>query len=186
MRFLSTGDPLEAEDLLTPLREIAPTILDSIGLHPYPAVDLVHTDPVDPMPVTEETVLLRELPYAALEQLITRATSGSPQVITEVRQLGGAYARRPEHPDAFDHRDARFSVFLAGIAGVPGTLEHAHDVIAALQPWAHQGMWPNYRSARDAESAARAYAPATLARLRATAQAYDPAGVLTMGAVIRA
>jgi len=185
VRFLSTGDPLEAEDLLTPLREIAPTILDSIGLHPYPAVDLVHTDPVDPMPVTEQTVLLRELPYAAVEQLVRHITTGTPHVITEIRQLGGAYAREPRHPDAFDHRDARYSVFLAGIAGVPGTIERGAELLAALQPWAHQGMWPNFYSARDAKSAAAAYTPATLARLRATASAYDPAGVLTMGAAIR-
>lgn len=185
VRFLSTGDALEAEDLLAPLRKIAPTVLDSIGLHPYPAVDLVHTDPVDPMPVLEQTVLLRELPYAALEQVIVRATTDSPQVITEVRQLGGAYARTPAHPDAFDHRSARFSVFMAGIAGIPGTIEHGEGLIAALQPWAHQGMWPNFRSARDPQSTAMAYSPATLTRLRATAQAYDPAGVLTMGAAIR-
>ncbi|MDX6219026.1 MAG: hypothetical protein QOJ48_707 [Frankiales bacterium] len=184
VRYLATGDPIEAEDLLAPMRAIAPTIIDSIGLHPYPAVDLVHVDPVDPMPVVEQTVLLSEFPYAALEALMVRTMSGSPQVITEVRQLGGAYAQAPEVPDAFDHRAAAYSVFMAGIPDIPGTMEHGRDVIAALQPWAHQGMWPNFRSARDAESTAAAYTPATLARLRAAARAYDPAGVLTMGAAI--
>ena len=54
-----------------------------------------------------------------------------------------------------------------------------------MAPWAYDGMWPNFGPAHDGAAARRAYRPETLARLRAAAETYDPAGVLTMGAAIR-
>jgi hypothetical protein len=188
VRFVWTGDPAEGEELLAPLREIAPVVLDAIGLHPYPAIDLVHADPVDPMPAVEAPLLLKAFPYAALEVLLanTGIGSGSPQVMTEIRQLGGAYSRPGAHPSAFDHRDAGFSLLMIGLPDIPGTIDHGQQVLKAMAPWAHDGMWPNFGPVHDRDSARAAYTAPTLARLRATAHAYDPAGVLTVGAAIRA
>ncbi|MGB8650701.1 MAG: FAD-binding protein [Mycobacteriales bacterium] len=187
VRFVWTGNPAEGEHLLAQLRTVAPVILDGVGVLPYTEIDRVHSDPVDPMPSLEGALLLRSFDGAAAEALLalTGAGSGSPQVIAEVRQLGGAYARPGEHPSAFDHRDAAFSLLLVGMAHVPGTAEHQATVRSALAPWAYDGMWPNFGPAHDAESTRAAYRPATLNRLRATARAYDPTGVLTMGAAIR-
>lgn len=187
VRLLYTGSEEDGRALFAPIRAAAPVILDGVGELPYSAVDLVHSDPVDPMPSYDEAVLLREFTSATAATLLahTGAGSGSPQVVVEVRQLGGAYARAGEHADAFDHRDAAFSVLVVGIPQIPGALEHAHQVLDALAPWAYDGLWPNFGPAHDATTTARAYSPATLARLRATADAYDPQGVLVMGAAIR-
>lgn len=188
VRFVWTGSPEEGEALFAPIRAVAPVILDGIGELPYTAIDAVHADPVDPMPSHEAALLLREFSADTAAVLLahTGAGSGSPQVMAEVRQLGGAYARPGAHPDSFDHRDAAYSLLLVGMPQVPGTVEHADGVLAALAPWAYDGMWPNFGPAHDPGTTARAYRPATLARLRATAQAYDPQGVLTMGAALRA
>jgi FAD/FMN-containing dehydrogenase len=187
VRFVWTGDAAEGEELFAPMRAVAPVILDGIGELPYTAVDAVHADPVDPMPSHERSVLLQEFSADTAATLLAHAGagSGSPQVLVEVRQLGGAYARPGAHPNAFDHRDAGFSVLLVGMPDVPGTLQHADRTLAALSPWAYDGMWPNFGPAHDAATARAAYRPATLSRLRATAQAYDPHGVLTMGAAVR-
>jgi FAD/FMN-containing dehydrogenase len=187
VRFVWTGTPEEGEALFAPMRQAAPVILDGIGEYPYTAVDAVHADPIDPMPSHEQAVLLKEFTAdtAAAFLASTGAGSGSPQVMAEVRQLGGAYARQGQHAAAFDARDAGFSVLLVGMPQIPGTLEHGEAVIAALAPWAYDGMWPNFRPAHDTATTRAAYRPTTLARLRATAQAYDPTGVLTMGVAIR-
>jgi FAD/FMN-containing dehydrogenase len=188
VRFVWTGDAQEGEDLFAPMREVAPVILDMIGVHPYPAIDLVHADPIDPMPAHEVAMLLTSFPDDAVDAFLAKTGegSGSPQVMAEIRQLGGAYARAGQHPNAFDHRDAGFSLLLVGIPDIPGTTEHAEGTLAAMAPWAYDGMWPNFGPAHDAEAARKAYRPETLARLRAAADTYDPAGVLTMGAAIRA
>ena len=87
-------------------------------MKPYTAIDSVHADPVDPMPVVDPAILLDDFTEETAERLLAIAGpgSGSPQVLVEVRQLGGAYAREAAYPNAFSHRAARFSLLAVGIA----------------------------------------------------------------------
>ena len=187
VRLVWTGDPAEGQRRLDEMRAVAPVILDDAMLRPYTEIDHVHADPVDPMPVVEASTLLREFPAEAADALlaVAGAGSGSPQVLVEVRHLGGAYAREPEHPNAFCHRSARFSVLTVGISMDPTVVPHADQVIAALADWDTGRVWPNFAPAHDAASAARAYDPATLARLSEITAAYDPHGVLAIGGYTR-
>ena len=41
---------------------MAPVILDDAALKPYTAIDSVHADPVDPMPVIDPAILLNGFP----------------------------------------------------------------------------------------------------------------------------
>jgi hypothetical protein len=192
VRFVWTGDPDEGARLLDQIRAVAPVILDDAALKPYAAIDSVHADPVDPMPVVDPAILLNGFPAEAAERLfeIAGPGSGSPQVMVEVRHLGGAYAREGAHPAAFDHRGARFSVLTVGMAmdeasaGV--ALAHADQVFAALGDWDTGGVWPNFGIPHDAVSARRCYDVPTLARLREVVDTYDPEGVLQAGAYTRA
>lgn len=181
VRFLWTGEPDEGARLLETMREAAPALLDGIDVLPYPAVDAVHADPVDPMPVFEKASLLGEFPTEAVHALLEVAGPGarSAQVIVEVRQLGGAVARPGEHESAFDQREAAYSLLTIGVAGTPGLEDHAAAVIQALNPWATGGMLPNFAPAAD--GAARCYGASTLARLRAAIRTYDPHGVIAVG-----
>ena len=187
VRFLWTGDAAEGERLLDEMRTVAPVLVDDAAVKPFAAIDSVHADPVDPMPVVESAMLLRELPAEAAAALLatTGPGSGSPQIAVEVRQLGGAISRPGEHPSAFDQRDAAFSVLTVGIAFDPSVAPHGASVLAALSEWDTGGAWPNFAPPSDAASAHRAYSPQTLARLAAVARAYDPAGVLAAGAYTR-
>jgi hypothetical protein len=105
--------------------------------------------------------------------------------MAEIRQLGGAYARAGEHPSAFVHRDAAFSLLTVGIAFDPRVVPHAHDLISALSDWDTGGVWPNFAPPHDEATAQRAYDPATLAHLADVAQRYDPDAVLAAGALVR-
>jgi hypothetical protein len=188
VRFLWTGDPAEGERLLDGIRAIAPVILDDAMLRPYTEIDHVHADPVDPMPVTDPAILLDGFPAEAAERLfaVAGADSGSPQLMVEVRHLGGEYAREGAHPTAFDHRAARYSVLAVGMAADPRALPHAAEVFAALADWDTGGVWPNFGIPHDATSARRCYTPATLARLAEVVRTYDPQGVLQAGHYTRA
>jgi hypothetical protein len=187
LRFLWTGDPIEGERQLDRMRAVAPAILDDAAVKPYTAVDSVHTDPVDPTPAIDPAILLAEFPAEAAERLLEVAGdgSGSTLILLEVRALGGAYARSPQHPDAFNHRDARFSVLAVGLAATPDMaaqgMVDADGVFAALAPWDNGRVWPNFGPVHDEYSARRAYDEATRERLAAIVRAYDPDGVLNVG-----
>jgi hypothetical protein len=192
VRFLWTGDPDEGARLLDELRAVAPVILDDACLRPYTEIDRVHADPVDPMPVIDPAILLDAFPAEAAGRLLAVAGqgSGSPQVLVEVRHLGGAYAREGAYPSAFSHRAARFSVLAVAIAAdeamAAGGLAHADQIFGALADWDTGGVWPNFGVPHDAASARRCYDEPTLARLREVVATYDPDGVLQAGAYTRA
>jgi FAD/FMN-containing dehydrogenase len=188
VRFVWTGEPRHGARLLDEIRSVAPVILDDANLKPYTAIDSVHADPVDPMPVVDPAMLLTDFTAETAELLLAVAghDSGSPQVIVEVRQLGGAYAREGRHPNAFAHRAARYSLLAVGMADDPTALPHAQRLFAALAHWDTGGIWPNFGPPHDADTARRAYDPATLARLSAVTRSYDPHGVLQAGSYTRA
>lgn len=192
IRFVWTGEPEEGARLLNEMRSVAPVILDDAMLRPYTEIDHVHADPVDPMPVVDPAILLDGFPAEAAEQLLAVAGygSGSPQILVEVRHLGGAYAREGAHPSAFSHRAAKFSVLTVALAAdedmAAGALAHAGQVFSALADWDTGGVWPNFGIPHDAVSARRSYDEATLARLREVVDTYDPRGVLQAGAYTRA
>jgi hypothetical protein len=188
VRFLWTGEPAEGARLLDDLRAVAPVVLDDVALKPYTAVDSVHADPVDPMPVIDPAILLTGFPAAAAERLLAAAGpgSGSSLLLAEVRQLGGAYARAPRHGNAFSHRAAEYSVLAVGLAPDPASVPDAERVFAALADWDTGGVWPNFGPPADPAAARRAYDPATLVRLQEVVRRYDPDGVLQAGAGVRA
>lgn len=184
VRFLWVGDADEGSRLLDQMRAVAPALLDDAAAKPYTAVDSVHADPVDPLPGHDEAILLTDLTEEAVERLLALGGpgSGSPQLMVEVRQLGGAYAREGSHPSAFVHRHAAYSLQTVGIAPDPAVAAHAQRLFAALAPWDTGGTWPNFSPPHDPVSARRAYDEVTLARLAAVAERYDPDGVLAGGA----
>jgi FAD binding domain len=192
VRFVWTGEPEEGARLLDEMRAVAPVILDDANLRPYTEIDHVHADPVDPMPVVDPAILLDGFPAEAAERLLAVAGygSGSPQVLVEVRHLGGAYAREGTYPSAFSHRAAKFSVLTVAVAAdeamAAGALAHADQVFTALADWDTGGVWPNFGIPHDAVSARRSYDEETLARLREVVGTYDPQGVLQAGAYTRA
>jgi hypothetical protein len=188
VRFTWTGSTSDGAELLAPLRTVATPVADTVGELPVTDIGAVHSDPVDPMPVHEETDLLHSLPEAAVEALlgVAGAGSGSPLLIVELRQLGGALARPPAQPDVVCHRDASYALSAIG-ALVPPVAEavpvHGAAVRQALAPWTTGAALANFAAGTGAGRLARSYDPATLARLTALAAAYDPADVLRAGQV---
>jgi len=184
VRYVWTGDSEEGERRFAEIRGLAPILLDDVALKPYTAIDSVHTDPLDPMPVYEAASVLTDFPAEAVDALLAQAGSGSgsPQVLVEVRQLGGAFTRGGEHESAFSSRDAAWSLLIVGIADVPGGESHAEAILRAMEPWTGGHRLPNFTF--DPENYVDAYDEAALARLRAAIRTYDPYGVMAIGRTI--
>jgi FAD/FMN-containing dehydrogenase len=187
IRFLWVGDDAEGARLLEGMRSVAPVILDDVAVKPYTAVDSVHADPVDPMPAFDNGMLLTELSDQTVQRLLEAAGpgSGSPQIMLEIRQLGGAYSRPAQHPSAFDHRSANYSLLVVGIAMDPRVQPHADQLFAAMSEWDTGGVWPNFAAPHDKATARRAYSAQTLDRLADVSDRYDPDGVLAAGSFAR-
>lgn len=190
VRYTAVGDLVEAERLFAPIRNVAAPLMDSVGVLPYAAIGAVHADPLDPMPVSEGQALLSELPVEAVDAILAVAGPGSqsPQVIVELRMLGGAFAREARHRSAFCHRNAAFALTTIGVSA-PEIAEmvagHARAVTQAVSPWATGGQMPNFAPSYDPARPARVYNEDTLHWLSALAERYDPARVLATGQVIR-
>ena len=184
VRFVWTGSAEDGERWFAAMRAAAPVILDDVAEKPYAAIDSVHTDPLDPTPAFEAADVLTDFPAEAAEALLALTGPGvaSPQILVEVRQLGGAYARPGEHPSAFASRAAAYSLLLVGISEIPGVEDHSAAVLEAMAPWVGGHRLPNFTF--TPEEYVEAYDEVTLARLRRARRTYDPDGVLMIGGVL--
>lgn len=185
VRFASPRGADECAPLLAPLRELATPVLDSIGTIPYTAIGAVHADPPNPTPSHEEQALLRELPDELIERTLELAGpgTGSPQLVVEIRQLGGALTRPPS-PSAFNHHDAAYSYVAIGIPApdkIDALLAHGLEMMEAAAPFATGGLMPNFGAGNDLRPGQFRYDPPTLTRLLALSAEHDPAGVLRVG-----
>lgn len=184
VRFVWTGSADEGERWFAAMRAAAPVILDDVADKPYTAIDSVHTDPLDPTPAYEAGQVLTDFPAEAVDALLALTGPGaaSPQILVEVRQLGGAYARPGEHPSAFASRAAAYSLLIVGISEIPGVEDHAAAILDAMAPWIGGHRLPNFTF--TPEEYVDAYDEVTLARLRRARRTYDSEGVLMIGGVL--
>ena len=90
--------------------------IDDVALKPYTAIDSVHTDPIEPMPVHEHHQLLDAFTPETIDAVLAAAGPGtaSQQFLVELRQLGGAFAVEGPHPSVFHPRHGSYSVLAVG------------------------------------------------------------------------
>ena len=128
LRMAHVGDSGEGARLARGIRSAAPVLLDTLGDLPTTSLDLVHQDPPAPTPAHERGSLLDQLAPDTIDAVVREASApGSPLMLAEIRQLGGAIARPPAVPSAVPGRSAPFVLFaialdippLAEWAGTP-------------------------------------------------------------------
>lgn len=190
VRFAWVGDPDEGQRVLAPMQAAGRIVFGGVGVMPYAAVGSIHNDPVDPMPTYETSTLLQALPAEAVDTIVALAgpDAACPQIIVELRHLGGAVARAQGGPSAFSHRDAAYSFLTIGIAAPPvveATRAHAEAAGTALGPWTDGTCLPNFHTSADPRQIVRKYDATTLTRLAALAAAYDPHRVMAFADLVR-
>ncbi len=172
------GGQAEGEATIAPLREIGEPIMDTFDQIPTAGLGKIHMDPEQPVPGLGNHATIRELPDEAIDAYVEYAgpESGSPLLLAELRQLGGALGRPAEGGGGLDKIDAAF--VMLGI-GLPMTPELGQAIVAhldrmpeAMGAWAAEGGYFNFA---ERPCDADAILPAeTCARLVEIKRRYDP------------
>ena len=174
------GDQAAGEAAIAPLREIGEPILDTFGQIPAPALCHIHMDPEQPVPGLGHHRALRELSDEAIEAFVGVAgpDSGTPLLLTELRQLGGALGRPDPDGGALSHLDAGWVMYGVGMVmgpemaeAVSGGLDRMHE---AMEPWGADGGYFNFAD-RPCDSDA-ILPPDVCSRLAEVKRQWDPDG----------
>jgi hypothetical protein len=170
------GDPAEADEILAPLRALAP-VTDTMAMMPAAALSQLHLGPAGPVPVSSDGFLLGSLPAQAVDDLVAVVASGAGALsMIELRQLGGELSRtRPSH-GALDAIEAPY--LLLPVGSVPDQAAAAAveascaAVRSALAGWTAEQT--NLNVCDVPADPATFWSPAVYQRLRAIKAAVDP------------
>ena len=174
------GSESEGQALLRPLRDLGP-VMDTFAVVPPAELGDLAMDPNDPLPIASTTSLLDELPSAAVDELVSVAGpgSGSPLVMVELRQMGGALGRRSPDAGARATLAGEFVMFALGVPtdeeSAASTKKYLDAVDRAVSPY-RAGDYPNFV---EKQADARGFFDDdTWARLRQVKALYDPTDLL--------
>jgi FAD/FMN-containing dehydrogenase len=174
--------PENGEEIFRPVREgLGEPIMDAFREMPAAEMDQISKDPVDPLGIVQHAELLSDLSPEAIDALVGAAGggSGSPLLSVEIRQLGGALARAPEHPNPMGSGDARFSMNAIGATFSPemaeGAKAHILRLVEATRPYGTGETFLNFMEVDPTEDRVRAaYPPEEWERLVALKGEHDP------------
>jgi hypothetical protein len=144
------GGQAEGEAIVAPLRELGETIMDTWEQIPAEGLCRIHMDPENPVPGIGEGMTIRELPDEAIDAFAGLAGpgSGSPLLLSELRQLGGALGRPDPDGGALTHLETGFVMYSVGMPMTPELGEaipqHLAKIEQAMQPWAGEGSYYNF------------------------------------------
>ena len=179
VRIAYAGPASDGEHVVAPLRAIGPRLLDTVADMAYRENASIHGVPLEPLPGYERTTALRDLDAAAVEAVLALAgpDSDCPLVLVELRHLGGALARQPEHPNAVGNRNAGFVMTLVSIGGpeeATQILAYEDKLLAAVEPWATGGRLLNFLAVVPPHMYPDAWEPRDYERLATLKAVYDP------------
>jgi len=170
------GSEADGIELTRPLRELGP-VLDTTAMIPARRLSELHMDPPAPVPGIGDGRLLDALSIETVDAIVESvgAESGSTLLSVEVRQLGGALARRAEG-DGAAFLDREFALFAVGMAPTAEfgakTRSDVERVLAAVEPWDSGRDYLNFRE--DESTGERLFSAERYARLKKIKAAVDP------------
>ncbi|MFC5262757.1 FAD-binding oxidoreductase [Kribbella qitaiheensis] len=171
------GDARSGADLLRPLRELRPGT-DTFAIIPPGALGGLHMDPQQSVPAEGDGALLRDLPGAAIDQIVAMAgpRADTSLLSVEIRHLGGALAREAPGGGAQPRLDGKYLVLGIGFSATPevGAVVRA-DAQAMLDGLARWRADYDYFNFVEIPAPAEdVLAPASVRRLRQIVARYDP------------
>ncbi len=165
----------QASELLAPLRALNPE-MDTFARLPAAGLTRIHMDPEGPTPSVSNSVLLDDLPAAAIETLLAVAgpESGSSVLAAEIRHLGGAVGRPADA--ALERLQGEYLAFFLAIAATPEmAMQGQADAdrgVAGLAPWASGARYLNFDD--NVVKTSAGYTPDAWRRLQTVREAVDP------------
>ena len=168
------GEHAEVDRLLEPLRALGP-VLDTVGPTPVSELWRLHMDPEQPVPAVGDGGMLDDVDDHLIDLFVEHVV-GAPILSAEIRQLGGAVARRSSQHGAIDAWEAPFITYAVGMAPTPEHGAAVHAAVAALReriaPWESPHTYLNFAEGR--RSAATLFSSASYHRLRRIKAIVDP------------
>jgi hypothetical protein len=172
------GTKEEGEAAFEPIRDLGEPIIDSFDWMPAAGLCRIHMDPENPVPGIGEGGLVGELSDEAIDAFVELAgpNSGSPLLLSELRQLGGAFGRPADDAGALEKLDADYVMYSVGMPMTPelGAAIPAHlkRIGETMEPFGSEGGYFNFV---EAPCDVDAILPAEVCtRLREVKQAHDP------------
>ncbi|MBP9503261.1 MAG: FAD-binding oxidoreductase [Candidatus Promineofilum sp.] len=157
-------------------------IIDDFRAMPFAEADEISQDPQDPVPAMTTGAWLRDLSAGAIDTIVRFATMQEgrvPLIFIEIRHAGGAVGRAGATASAFGHRDAE--LLLDAVYMVPAppvrdvVVDHMRRLKAALRPAMTGTVYMNFLEGEEKnERVGDGFPAATLARLAALKERYDP------------
>nr|WP_265862407.1 FAD-binding oxidoreductase [Streptomyces sp. SKN60] len=177
VRVAFTGDAVEGERLVAPLRALGPALSDSLRELPYSESPSIHADPDFPHAYWGDGILLDTADVDALvEVLRLTGPEAGRMAVVQLNHLGGALAA--EGPASVPYREAGWLVralYPLDEAGAAPVRELHARVEAALAPRT-LGRAVNFVFG-DRERTEGLYDPETAKRLAAVKSELDPANL---------
>jgi FAD/FMN-containing dehydrogenase len=182
----SGENPESGEEMFRPVREgLGDPVMDTFGVMPVAAMDAISMDPVDPIGAVQHSEMLRALSPGAIDALLEVAgpESGSPLIMLEVRQLGGALARISGRLSPMGAGEAGYSMNGVGATFTPemaeGVKAHLARVTEATREHQTGETYLNFMEldAAGEERVRAAYPPEDWRRLVALKDRLDPGNV---------
>ncbi len=152
VRFCYTGEDLagKGEEFLGPWRGFGEPVMDTFGVMPYEALDMISMDPVDPIGAYGHSEMLRDLSPETRQTLVDLAGAGSdtPLLLLEMRQLGGALSRPPADLNPMGRSDAMYAMNGIGATFTPEMAQAVQAYLAyvaeAARPHATGATYVNF------------------------------------------
>jgi hypothetical protein len=174
------GKPADGEALVAPLRELGNVAMDTLAPQPPVGIAELHMDPPAPVPYWADSLLVGDLPDAAIDSVLEAVgpNSGSQLLVAELRHCGGALSRPARDAGALSSLPGAFLAFGVGVVPMPEAMAPTRAWLGAfkssLAPY-DAGRYLNLSEERF--ELTQAFPPDTVDRLRAVKERYDPGGL---------
>jgi FAD/FMN-containing dehydrogenase len=186
LRFAYPGAEADGVRLASPLRELAPATIDSIGLMATADMAHIHNDPDGPLAGWNRGAMLRGVDQDLATALLAHVGEGTstPLVATEIRHVGGATSVDVPGGSAVGGRASSHTLFMIGVPDpelFDTVLPQVTDtIVESLDPWISDETTINFADAPDLEAEfAKAWPADIRDRLQAVRTLYDPQGLFT-------
>jgi FAD/FMN-containing dehydrogenase len=181
MAFVScwTGPLEEGEQVLKPIRDVAPVVAEMVGPMPYPAINSAF-DALVPAGLQHywKANFVKELTDDAIKAHLEHGPK-VPFVSStmHIYPINGAVHRVAPDATAFAYRDANFATVIAGMWEDPGqnqaNTKWVRDYYDATAPLSEEGGYINFMGADDQERIKANY-KGNYGRLVEVKRTYDP------------
>jgi hypothetical protein len=177
-----TGTAADGDELVAPLRALAPAYLDTLAMLPAALLGEISGDPPGPLPGIGNAVLLESFTSEVADAFVDLAGPGvdSPLIQLEIRHLGGALKAPASDPGAAGALAAEVIVYGVGLPATPEIGKAIEATLGTVEermaPWT--ATPPTVLTFDERGLGLHRLFPPTVAdRLVNVSMAYDPNGL---------